>query len=81
MDVQTRAGIHTGECERIGDDIAGIAVHIASRVEGRGTARRRRGHLDGPRPVGRVGPALRRDRRRAPLKGVPGEWRLFEVAA
>ena len=27
-----RAGLHTGECEVMGDDIAGIAVHIAARV-------------------------------------------------
>ena len=28
-----RAGVHTGECERIGNDLAGIAVHAASRIE------------------------------------------------
>ena len=27
-----RAGVHTGECERRGDDLAGLAVHIAARV-------------------------------------------------
>ena len=27
-----RAGIHSGECERRGDDLAGIAVHVAARV-------------------------------------------------
>lgn len=27
-----RTGLHTGECERIGDDVAGIVVHIAARV-------------------------------------------------
>ncbi|MHB8513295.1 MAG: response regulator [Actinomycetota bacterium] len=30
--LQLRAGIHTGECELRGDDIGGIAVHIAARV-------------------------------------------------
>src|SRR5262249_42166880 len=30
--LQVRAGIHTGECERRGDDLAGLAVHIAARV-------------------------------------------------
>ena len=29
---RVRAGLHTGECEVIGDDIGGIAVHIAARV-------------------------------------------------
>ena len=27
-----RAGLHTGEVERIGDDIRGLAVHIGTRV-------------------------------------------------
>jgi len=30
--VQVRVGLHTGECEIIGDDIGGMAVHIAARV-------------------------------------------------
>jgi class 3 adenylate cyclase len=30
--VEVRAGIHTGECERVGDDIAGMAVNVAARV-------------------------------------------------
>jgi class 3 adenylate cyclase/esterase/lipase len=32
LGISVRAGIHAGECELIGDDVAGIAVHIASRV-------------------------------------------------
>jgi pimeloyl-ACP methyl ester carboxylesterase len=31
-DLQGRAGIHTGECELLGDDIGGIAVHVGQRV-------------------------------------------------
>jgi class 3 adenylate cyclase len=30
--ISVRAGIHVGECERRGDDLAGIAVHICARV-------------------------------------------------
>jgi class 3 adenylate cyclase len=30
--IETRAGIHTGEIERRGDDIGGIGVHVAARV-------------------------------------------------
>src|SRR5262245_19832056 len=30
--IEVRCGLHTGECERLGDKIAGIAVHIAARV-------------------------------------------------
>jgi pimeloyl-ACP methyl ester carboxylesterase len=32
LGVEVRAGVHTGECERIGDDLGGIAVHIGARV-------------------------------------------------
>jgi pimeloyl-ACP methyl ester carboxylesterase len=32
LDIQVRAGLHTGECEVRGDDIGGIAVHIGARV-------------------------------------------------
>ncbi len=32
LGMQVRAGIHTGECERRGQDLAGIAVHVAARV-------------------------------------------------
>ena len=32
LDLEVRVGMHTGECERRGDDIAGLAVHIAARV-------------------------------------------------
>ena len=32
--VEVRVGIHTGECELIGEDVGGMAVHIASRVNG-----------------------------------------------
>ena len=32
LGLEVRAGLHTGECEIIGDDVGGIAVHIGSRV-------------------------------------------------
>jgi class 3 adenylate cyclase len=32
LGVRVRAGLHTGECEAMGDDLGGIAVHIAARV-------------------------------------------------
>ena len=32
LGIEVRAGLHTGECELIGDDIGGIAVHIGARV-------------------------------------------------
>lgn len=32
LGIEVRAGLHTGECEVIGNDIGGIAVHIGARV-------------------------------------------------
>ena len=34
LGLQIRCGLHTGECEIMGDDVGGMAVHIASRVAG-----------------------------------------------
>ncbi len=38
LDVEVRAGIHTGECERRGEDLGGLAVHIGARVGARAQA-------------------------------------------
>jgi class 3 adenylate cyclase len=32
LDIELRAGLHTGECELIGDDIGGMAVNIGARI-------------------------------------------------
>jgi class 3 adenylate cyclase len=79
LGLQIRSGVHTGECERIGDDLGGIAVHIGARV----------GSAAGPGEV-LVSQTVRdlvvgsgiefEDRGQRELKGVPGEWRLFAVA-
>jgi len=76
--LEIRAGVHTGECERIGDKLSGIAVHIAARVAG--TA--------GPGQV-LVSQTVRdlvagsgiefEDRGEHELKGVSETWRLFAV--
>lgn len=31
--IPIRAGLHTGECETLGDDVTGVAVHLAARIE------------------------------------------------
>lgn len=73
-----RAGVHTGEVERMGEKLGGIAVHIGARVAA----------LAGPSEVlvsGTVkdlvaGSGLEfADRGVEALKGVPGEWRLFAL--
>ena len=77
--VQIRAGLHTGECERDGDDLTGIAVHIAARVMG--TAQP--GEVLVSRTVADlvagsgIGFASRGSHQ---LKGVPGDWELYAAA-
>ena len=77
--INVRVGLHTGEVERRGDDVGGIAVHIGARVMGEA----------GPGEVFCsstvrdlvVGSAIAFEERGSrQLKGVPGEWRLFAVA-
>ena len=77
--LELRAGVHTGEVEVRGDDIAGLAVTIAKRVC----------DLAGPDEVlvsetvriNVVGSGIEfNDREEQELKGVPGTWRLFAVA-
>jgi class 3 adenylate cyclase len=76
--VEIRAGLHTGEVEVRGDDIAGIAVHIGQRVES----------VAGPNEVlvsRTVADLLAgsdfnfQDRGEHDLKGVAGAWRIFEA--
>ena len=76
--LQIRAGLHTGEIEMDGDDIAGVAVHVAARV----MAAAAPGDVYASRTVRDlvVGSDLRfDDRGTQQLKGVPGEWQLFAV--
>ena len=80
LGLEVRAGVHTGECEVMGEKIGGIAVHIGARVAGHA----------GPDEVlvsGTVkdlvaGSGIAFDARGVhALKGVPGEWNLFAVTA
>ena len=79
LELEIRIGIHTGECELIGDDVGGMAVHIASRIAG----------LAAPGEVlasgtafGTVvgGPFEFEDRGFHELKGVPGRWPVFALS-
>ena len=75
-----RAGLHTGECERRGEDIAGIAVHIGARVAalaGSGEVLVSRTVKDLVAGSG----LLFEDRGSHALKGVPDDWRLFAVTS
>jgi pimeloyl-ACP methyl ester carboxylesterase len=78
QDLTIRAGVHTGECQRQGAEIGGLAVHIAARLLSEAS--------DGELVVSstvkdltvgsnlEMSPLGTRN-----LKGVPGEWRLFTV--
>jgi len=77
--LQVRIGIHSGECEVLGDDIAGIAVHIAARVEAAATP----DEIFVTRTVMEsvTGSGLDfTDQGSHDLKGVPGTWHLHAVA-
>ncbi len=78
LGIDLRMGLHTGECEVRGDDLCGLAVHIAARV----------GSLAAPGEVlvsGTVKDLVVGsdiefwDRGKRELKGVPGTWKLFAV--
>jgi len=78
LGLDVRCGVHTGECELVGKDLAGIAVHIGARVAA----------LAGPGEV-LVSQTVRdlvagsglsfNERGKYRLKGVPDEWRLFQA--
>jgi class 3 adenylate cyclase len=80
LGIELRAGLHTGECEVRGADLAGLAVHIAARV----------GALAGPQEV-LVSSTVKDlvagsgiafcERGEYELKGVPGLRRLFAAEA
>ncbi len=78
LDLEVRVGLHTGECELLGDDIGGIAVHIAARVLGQAGA----GEIVCSRTVKDLvagsGFAFA-DRGTHSLKGIPDSWQLYAV--
>jgi class 3 adenylate cyclase len=78
LGIVIRAGLHTGECEMIGEDVGGIAVHIGARVAAEAAA----GEVLVSSTVKDLvaGSGLHfEDRGSHRLKGVPGEWWLFAV--
>jgi class 3 adenylate cyclase len=79
LGLEIRAGLHTGEIERRGDDIGGISAHVGARVAA----------LAGPREV-LVSRTVRDlvagsgltfvDRGEHELKGVPDRWRIYAAS-
>ncbi len=79
LNLEIRAGLHTGECELLADhDVGGLAVHLGARISG----------LAGPGEVLVSGTVrdlivgsdqILADRGEHQLKGIPGSWRVFAV--
>ena len=79
LGLEIRAGLHTGECELIGEKPGGIAVNIGARV----AENAQPGEVLVSQTVKDLvaGAGIEfYDRGVASLKGVPGEWRLYAVA-
>jgi class 3 adenylate cyclase len=76
--IATRAGLHTGECEIMGADLGGIAVHIGARVAAKAAPREVLVSSTVKDLVAGSGLQFE-DRGPHLLKGVPEEWRLFAV--
>jgi class 3 adenylate cyclase len=80
LGITVRVGIHSGECEIVGEKVGGIAVHTGARIAGQA----------GPGQV-LVSSTVRdlvagsgipfEERGRYSLKGLPGDWSLFAVAS
>src|SRR5260370_39881290 len=79
LNLEVRCGLHTGECEVVGEDLAGIAVHIGARVAAKAAP-----------GEGLVSQTVRdlvagsgltfAERGVHTFKGVPSEWPLFQAS-
>lgn len=77
--VEIRAGLHTGECLLRGENVAGIAVHIAARIAALADG----GEVLVSRTVTDLvaGSGMRfEDRGTHELKGVPEPWHLYRIS-
>jgi class 3 adenylate cyclase len=79
LGLEIRAGLHTGECELMGDKLGGIAVHTGARVAAEAQASEVLVSSTVKDLVAGSGLTFL-DRGVQSLKGIPGEWHLFAVA-
>ena len=78
LGIEVRAGVHTGECELMGDNVGGIAVHTGARI----MMKAEPGGVFVSRTVKDLvsGSGINfQDHGIHQLKGIPGEWRLFSA--
>jgi pimeloyl-ACP methyl ester carboxylesterase len=79
LGIEIRAGLHTGECELVGEKVTGIAVHLGARICS--AAQPNEVWVSGTVKDLVAGSGLRfSDRGVHALKGIPGEWRLHAAA-
>jgi class 3 adenylate cyclase len=78
LGLDIRAGVHTGECERVAGSIAGIAVHTGARVMAQADPGEVLVSSTVRDLVAGSGLAFR-DYGTHTLRGIPGEWRLFAL--
>jgi class 3 adenylate cyclase len=76
--LSVRCGLHTGECEQVGDKLVGIAVHIGARIAAQAAADEVLVSSTVRDLVAGAGISFV-ERGSAMLKGLPGEWLLFAV--
>ena len=73
-----RTGLHTGECERRGDDLSGLAVHLAARIMAEAAPQTLAASQTVKDLV--VGSGIEFDALGTrKMKGIPGEWNLFTI--
>ncbi|MFQ5931600.1 MAG: adenylate/guanylate cyclase domain-containing protein, partial [Nitrospiraceae bacterium] len=80
LGIEIRAGLHTGECEVMGDKLGGIAVHIGARVAAMAKASEVLASSTAKDLVAGSGIHFE-SRGTHTLKGVPGKWALFAVTS
>jgi class 3 adenylate cyclase len=80
LGLEVRCGLHCGECETIGDNVGGIAVHIGARVAALAEASEVLVSSTVKDLVAGSGLRFTPSGARK-LRGVPGEWRIFRAEA
>jgi class 3 adenylate cyclase len=80
LGLEVRAGLHTGECEIVGEKLGGIAVNIGARVASQAQPGEVLVSSTVRDLVAGSGLAFQ-DRGEHELKGIPGGWRLYAVTA
>jgi class 3 adenylate cyclase len=79
LGLRVRTGLHCGEVEMRGEQVTGLAVHAAARVMSQ--AGEDEIFVSGVMAEAVGGSIPLRELGQRELRGVPGEWRLFEVVA